>query len=98
MDVRFLEVAQHELDETVEYYNMESSGLGDQFLLEVLKSLERIRKFPHAWQPFTEDSRRCQTHRFPYGITFQILPSEILVVAIAHLHRRPGYWLDRISK
>lgn len=40
MDVRFLEVAQQELDETVEYYNMESSGLGDQFLLEVLSSLE----------------------------------------------------------
>ena len=98
MDVRFLEVAQQELDETVEYYNMESSGLGDQFLLEVLSSLERVRKFPEAWQSFTEDSRRCQTHRFPYGITYQTLESERLVVAVAHLHRRPGYWLDRISK
>jgi toxin ParE2 len=98
MEVRFLDVAQQELDETVEYYNAESQGLGDQFLLEVLSSLERIRKFPKAWQPFTQDSRRCQTHRFPYGIAYQTLESEILVVAVAHLHRRPGYWLDRISK
>jgi hypothetical protein len=33
--------------------------------------------------------------RFPYGVVYQILESEILVVAITHLHRRPGYWRDR---
>jgi len=98
MEVRFLDVAQQELDETVAYYNTESHGLGDQFLLEVLSSIERISKFPQAWHPFTQSSRRCQTRRFPYGVTYQILESEILIVAIAHLHRKPGYWLDRISK
>lgn len=98
MEVRFLDVAQQELDETVEYYNTESQGLGDQFLLEVLSCLERMRQFPQAWHPFTQNSRRCQTRRFPYGITYQILESEILIVALAHLHRKPGYWLDRISK
>jgi hypothetical protein len=36
MDIRFLDIAQRELDEAVEYYNAESPGLGDQFLLEVL--------------------------------------------------------------
>lgn len=98
MEVRFLDVAQQELDETVEYYNTELQGLGDQFLLEVLSSLERIQQFPEAWQQFTQNSRRCRTRRFPYGLAYQILESEILIVALAHLHRRPGYWLDRISK
>jgi hypothetical protein len=97
MEVRFLEVAQQELDETVEYYNTELQGLGDQFLLEVLSSLGRIKQFPEAWHSFTQNSRRCQTRRFPYGIAYQILDSEILIIALAHLHRRPGYWLDRIS-
>jgi hypothetical protein len=27
---------------------------------------------------------------------YQILDSELLVIAIAHLHREPGYWRDRI--
>ncbi|MEP6743364.1 MAG: type II toxin-antitoxin system RelE/ParE family toxin [bacterium] len=76
MEVRFLDVAQQELDETVEYYNIESQGLGDQFLLEVLSSLERIKQFAQAWRPFTKNSRRCQTRRFSYGITYQILESE----------------------
>jgi hypothetical protein len=82
MEIRFLDVAQQELDETVDYYNAESQGLGDQFLLEVLSSLERIKQFPKAWHPFTQNSRRCQTRRFPYGIAYQILESEILIVAL----------------
>ncbi len=98
MESRFLDVAQDEFDEVIEYYNAESPGLGDQFLLETLETLDRIRKFPKAWHPYTENTRRCQTRRFPYGIVYQILESEILVVAVAHMHRRPAYWLDRISK
>jgi hypothetical protein len=34
MEIRFLEIAQLELDEAVEYYNSESPGLGEEFLLE----------------------------------------------------------------
>jgi toxin ParE2 len=98
MEIRFLDVAQQEFDEAVEYYNAESPGLGDQFLLEALDALERVRRFPRAWHPYTENSRRCQTRRFPYGIIYQVLESEILVVVVAHMHRKPGYWLDRISE
>lgn len=98
MEIRLLDVAQQELDEAVEYYNRESSGLGDQFLLEALAAFERIRKFQRAWHPYTENTRRCQTHRFPYGVIYQILESEILIVAVANLHKRPGYWADRIGK
>ncbi len=98
MEIRLLDVAQQELDEAVEYYNVESPGLGDQFLLEGLAAFERIRQFPKAWHPYTDDTRRYQMRRFPYGIVYQILESEILIVAVAHMHRRPGYWLDRIGK
>lgn len=97
MEIRFLDVAQEEFDDAVEYYNAQSPGLGDEFLLEVLSTLERVRQFPNAWHPYTENSRRCQTRRFPYGVAYQILESEILVVAVANLRRRPGYWFDRIN-
>ncbi|MBU1614144.1 type II toxin-antitoxin system RelE/ParE family toxin [bacterium] len=96
MEIRFLKIAQVELDETVDYYNSESPGLGDEFLLEVLDTLKRIKQFPNAWHPFTKKARRCQTRRFPYGIVYQILETEILIVAVAHLHRKPDYWHNRI--
>ena len=75
MEIRLLEVAQQELDEAVEYYNTESPGLGDRFLIEALAAFERIKQFQRAWHPYTENTRRCQTHRFPYGIVYQILAS-----------------------
>ncbi|MCL4457327.1 MAG: type II toxin-antitoxin system RelE/ParE family toxin [Nitrospirae bacterium] len=96
METRFLEIAQIELDETIEYYNSESPGLGDSFLLDVLTTIERIRHFSKAWHPFSSVTRRCQLRQFPYGIIYQTLDTEILIVAVANLHRKPDYWQDRI--
>jgi len=96
MRIRFLEIAQIELDDAIEYYNYEVPGLGEAFLTEVMNTLDRIGKYPEAWQPSSKRTRRCQTRRFPYGIMYQIRKDEILVVAIANLHRKPDYWKDRI--
>ena len=96
MRIRLLEIAQIELDQAIEYYNYESPGLGNAFLTEVLKALDRIGEFPEAWHPCSKRARRCQTRRFPYGIIYQIREQEILVVAVVNLHRNPDYWKDRI--
>lgn len=97
MNIRFLQIAEIELDEAVAFYNYEACGLGNNFLCEVLKALDRILEFPEAWQPCSAKARKCLVRRFPYGIIYQIRDNEILVVAIANLHRTPEYWKDRIS-
>ena len=96
MEIGFLEIAQIELDETIEYYNSESDGLGDEFLVETLHAIDRIKNFPQAWHPFTDTTRRCRLRRFPYGIIYQMLDMKILIVAVANLHRKPDYWQGRI--
>lgn len=96
MKINFLEIAQIELDDTIEYYNYEAHGLGDTFLTEVVNALDRIGEFPKAWHPCSKRTRRCQTRRFPYGIVYQIRKDEIMVVAVANLHRKPDYWKNRI--
>lgn len=95
MKINFLEIAQKELDDAVDYYNYESPGLGDVFLTEVLKTLERIAEFPEAWHPCSKRTRRAQTRRFPYGVIYQVRELEILIVAVANLHREPDYWVNR---
>jgi toxin ParE2 len=95
MRIRFLEIAEIELDEAIQFYNYEMSGLGDDFLTEVLDALDRIARFPEAWHSCSKRTRRCQTRRFPYGIIYQIRTAEILVIAVANLHREPDYWEDR---
>ena len=96
MQIRFLEIAQIELDEAVAYYDYESPGLGKKFLQEVLDTLDRIGRFPRAWHPCSNRTRRCQTRHFPYGVIYQIQETEILIIAVSHLHRKPDYWQDRV--
>ena len=97
MEIRLLKIAETELDEAVIFYNSEQPGLGADFIVEFLNSLDRIKAYPKAWNPFTQNTRRCQLRRFPYGIVYQIFETEILVIAISHLHREPGYWQERLT-
>jgi plasmid stabilization system protein ParE len=95
--VRFLETAEIELDQAVHWYDAQALGLGKAFLIEVLSAVDRVERFPEAWHPLSERIRRCRLSRFPYGLIYTIDNSDILVLAIAHLHRRPDYWRDRLK-
>ena len=97
MRIRFLEIAEIELDEAIKFYNHELPGLGDEFLTEITQALDRIARFPEAWHPCSKRTRRCQTRRFPYGVIYRYQENEILIVAIANLHRKPDYWQVRLT-
>jgi len=97
VEVRLLKAAQDELDEGYIYYEDQLKGLGDEFVDEVLNTLKRIKLNPKAWAPLSKRTRRCLFKRFSYGIIYQIREKELLIVAIAHLHRKPQYWKNRIQ-
>jgi plasmid stabilization system protein ParE len=96
--VRFLEIAEIELDEAIHWYGAQAPGLGDAFLIEVLSAADRIARFPEAWHSLGEGVRRYRLSRFPYGLIYAIDNDDILVLAVAHLHRRPDYWRDRLKR
>ncbi|HSG32380.1 MAG TPA: type II toxin-antitoxin system RelE/ParE family toxin [Thermodesulfobacteriota bacterium] len=98
MKVKFLVEAQLELDETINYYNQEVAGLGDSFLREILSTIDRIIEFPNSWHLLSNEIRRCQTRRFPYGLIYSIIDNELLVLSVSNLHRRPNHWRDRIKE
>ena len=98
MKVVFLEPAQQELDEAVSYYNQQAAGLGNTFLIEAVAAIERIRRFPQGWHPLSENVRRCRLRRFPYGLIYHPAVDELVIVAVAHSHRRPSYWHDRLKR
>jgi len=70
--VRFLEVAEIELDQAFRWYESQAPGLGDAFLIEVLSAAERISLYPEAWHSLDEGLRRCRLNRFPYGLIYAI--------------------------
>lgn len=95
MKVTFLKPAEVELDDAFLYYQSVYDGLGHQFIAEVSNSINRIVRFPASYQVIGKSSRRCLVNNFPYGVIFQERQNQIIIVAIAHLHRKPDYWNSR---
>lgn len=96
MSVRLLESAQAELDDAIAWYAEQAPGLGDAFLIETLKTIKLIEQYPKAWHPLTQQIRRCRLRRFPYSVVYAQDGSDLLVLAVAHQHRKPGYWRARL--
>jgi toxin ParE2 len=95
VNIRFLVEAAAELADAVAYYDGVLSRLGAEFAGEVRDGLSRIKEYPEAWQLLGPRVRRYRLNRFPYGLVYVPLRSEIVVLAVMHLHRKPDYWKER---
>lgn len=97
MKVRFLKSAQSEVDDAVAWYDSQSHSLGTHFLDDLDRAVRRIVAYPLSNTKIEEDLRRCLLSRFPYGIIYGLDSETIVVIAVAHLHREPRYWIDRLT-
>lgn len=52
---------------------------------------------PEAYPVFDEPVRRCLLGRFPHGVLYVLLQDEVVILAIMHLKRKPGYWKQRLN-
>ncbi|MDH4162835.1 MAG: type II toxin-antitoxin system RelE/ParE family toxin [Nitrospirota bacterium] len=97
MNVRFLVPARQELDDAVVWYDKQADGLGTEFLDELDRVIRRIVIYPFSAMQIEPGLRRGLLARFPYGLIFGMDGDTIVVVAVAHLHREPRYWADRVK-
>jgi plasmid stabilization system protein ParE len=97
MKYRFHPFASQEADDALAYYQTLDRRLGAEFVEEFESAIARILAFPEAWQQLSRTVRRCRLNRFPYGIVYKLLDSEVLIVAVMHLHRDPNYWASRLG-
>ena len=88
--------ARLELAEAARWYNSQSLGLGSNLRREVKAAVARIVANPEWFGVVEDDVRCCLVHPFPYGILYEIRPDRVLIVAVMHLHRTPGYWKSRM--
>jgi len=65
--------------------------------------VRRIQLLPQSaprW-PSIEASleiRRAKVERHPYLVVYAVLEDQLVVLAIAHSSKQPGYWRERIEK
>ena len=95
MRVTFNELAERELTDAPQYYEREQSGLGAAFITEVRRCTEAIAEHPDAPPTVLGTIRRRLCQRFPYGLLYKVAGSELRILAVMNLTRRPGYWVGR---
>jgi len=98
--IRVLDEAEAELREAARWYERRVTGLGVRFTQAVVDGFTAIERQPLIYSRppkvrTSRDVRRLLLHGFPYAIVVKILATEVLVLAIAHGRRRPGYWRKR---
>jgi plasmid stabilization system protein ParE len=91
----FHRLAELELNEAIEYYELERPGLGAAFLNEVERCVRSISEHPEAGPVIRADVRRRLLRRFPYGLLYSVKSDGIRILAVMNLKRRPSYWVGR---
>lgn len=87
--------AQTELDAAATWYEERRVGLGLGFVAAIDRTFQRIAERPEAFAVYRAPIRRAVVHRFPYIVFFEAEAHRVVVYAVAHARRRPGYWLGR---
>ena len=95
MIVEFLDEATEELIEAAIWYEAKESGMGVRFRDEIARVVNRIAEDPLLWRERAGGYRRVNCPVSPYYIPYFIREQKIIIAAIAHDRRKPGYWQNR---
>ena len=95
-DVVVLEWAEEEIEEAANYLDEEAPGLGDEFVEEVQRTIGRLRRNPYVGPKIEPTVHKIGLRRFRYDLIYLTPPSSVIVVAVVHHRRDPGYWRNRL--
>ena len=88
--------AYKEIEGAKQWYDEVSVKLGNRFLQEVDRGMERIREAPNSWPVYISGTRRFFLYRFPFAIVYKFDGEKAKVFALINLRRKPEYWLKRL--
>jgi toxin ParE1/3/4 len=90
--------AEAEAREAFVLYRERDPAVAARFIAALDKAIERVETHPERWPAYLHETQRLLVGRFPFAIVYRVLAERVLVVAIAHQKRRPGYWRRRRGK
>ena len=100
---RYHPAARDELRAAVAYNEAERPGRGIRLEAAVRRVLRRIQLLPRSAprNPHVEGSpkvRHARVKQHPYVVVYEEAAEYLVVLAIAHTSKRPGYWMERVAK
>jgi toxin ParE1/3/4 len=95
--------AEEELDVTAVWFDEQRLGLGSDFLEAIEEVLSLLAEWPRTGSiiedtPANLEIRRAPVSRFRFYVGYLVLDDRVRVLAIAHHHRKPGYWHPRVDR
>jgi len=94
--VEFLPHAEHDAKAAREWYADRSLIAARAFLSELIQSVERIAEGAERYPAYLAQTRRCAFPKFPFSLIRRIsAEGNLVVIAVAHHRRKPGYWTAR---
>lgn len=87
--------AEEEFAEALLWYSKRSLRAADELDNELDQAICKIAAAPNRYPSFDDRHNFYLLRRFPYYVLYKIESEVVLVVAIAHTSRKPGYWQDR---
>ena len=97
MKYEFHPEALSEYQEAACFYAARQPGLEIRFIAAIEETIARVLENPERWRVLEEDIRRCLTRVFPYALLYTIESDYVLIVAVMHCSREPGYWKHRVE-
>ena len=75
--------------------DLRAKGLGRRFFAEVRRAESLITQFPESAEEIRPGIRKRLLRQFRYSLIYSIETDGLLILAVAHHSRRPGYWVGR---
>lgn len=85
-----------ELRSAVLWYQERNQTAARSFVSEVERATDLVLASPGRWPSGEHGTRRFVLQRFPFAIVYREKTTVVQILAIAHGHRRPGYWTERL--
>ena len=100
---KFFAEALAEYEDAVADYEQRKEGLGARLIEELDQALAVVLSFPEAFAVIPDvppdlGLRSILLRTFPIKLVYTVLDDALLVVAVFHARRRPGYWLERLKR
>jgi plasmid stabilization system protein ParE len=92
----FHPAAWEEFESADNWYRQRSPDTSIRFVAAIYDALEDIARWPQTWPSYLHSTRRFLLQGFPYAVIYREKESAVQILAIAHGHRQPGYWKDRL--
>ena len=94
-ELEYLEEALQEAEAAARWYAERSVTAAAGFSDEIDAAESAILRLPEAWPPYDHGTRRYLLQRFPFSVVYRVEARRVVIVAVAHARRRPGYWKSR---